>query len=669
MDEPTLDPEYFERLKPHFLKLFRKFVKPSNVIHLLQESEMLTETDLSEIKATTNTKGEIEGSVLVFERLTLYEGWYPRLLGVFRDRDVKLSHVAREMEEIKGSLDTAIQEEQQISWHLGIPLFTRGMTSIQHPYDHSSMLLKLSDDHFVQRKKSMKLKVQLEQVQNELNEIKRRLREEENESQLASDSAATTPVHFVHLSDYAELLKKQEEVQTKLARLEEECSDYKLSFEKLEEEKVNEENKNKQLGNIVREKECKLQQYALEKTELEEKLKAYCHENTDLKNKLEASHQEAYTHKTMALNLNESLESEETKNKQLFQQNQTLENSVKEFILEKSNLEEKLKGSHQATIDIPYGQKCQLERILDPNQYPLCDPAIIPRSSLDGGLAPPTLPTMRSAGGSSKRTARNFPVRFHKMTDSKVLLFVGRYGNGITSTINSMFKGLKDAEDIGKDVINVQEKQVAEGLGEGAKGQVDESAIVRKLCASEKSGFLIRTNGSVTAVDGYCLAEHKADQVVSNSLLKAHIKQMVEDTSGFVALIFVLKYGVRFTKQEQDSVAKVKKRFGKTIFKQRGIIVLTYGDIFEEDNYKNNSDAFKNWCESQSGAFWDLLQDCEKRIVLFNNKTSNLAQQQQQSNELLRHVETVQQKNKSKLQTSVDISDEEDTDDKNSPYW
>ncbi|XP_059146768.1 uncharacterized protein LOC131934706, partial [Physella acuta] len=113
MDEPTLDPEYFERLKPLFLKLFRKFVKPSNVIHLLQESEMLTETDLSEIKATTNTKGEIEGSVLLFERLTLYEGWYPRLLEVLRDRDVKLSHVASEMEEIKGSLDTAIQEEQQ----------------------------------------------------------------------------------------------------------------------------------------------------------------------------------------------------------------------------------------------------------------------------------------------------------------------------------------------------------------------------------------------------------------------------------------------------------------------------------------------------------------------------------------------------------------------------
>ncbi|XP_059152024.1 reticulocyte-binding protein homolog 2b-like [Physella acuta] len=216
MDEPTLDPEYFERLKPFFLKLIRKFVKPSNVIHLLQESEMLTETDLSEIKATTNTKGEIEGSVLLFERLTLYEGWYPRLLEVLRDRDVKLSHVAREMEEIKGSLDTAIQEEQQISWHLGIPLFTRGMTSTQHPYDHSSMLLKLSDDQLVQRKKLMKLKVQLEQVQNELNEIKLRLREEENEAQLASDS---------------------EELQIKLARLKEEYSDYKLSSEKLEEEK------------------------------------------------------------------------------------------------------------------------------------------------------------------------------------------------------------------------------------------------------------------------------------------------------------------------------------------------------------------------------------------------------------------------------------------------
>ncbi|XP_059152055.1 uncharacterized protein LOC131938154 [Physella acuta] len=306
------------------------------------------------------------------------------------------------------------------------------------------------------------------------------------------------------------------------------------------------------------------------------------------------------------------------------------------------------------------------------------------------------------------------------MTDSKVLLFVGRSGNGITSTIDAMFKGLNargsragvdngdgdgtgnqaagatggqgedvmedqgveltkdlveevvkvqekdDAKGLGEVVVEVQKNEDAEDLGEGAKGQVDESAIVRKLCASEKSGFQIRTNGSVTAVDGYGLAEPKADQVVLNTLLEARIKQMNEDTSGFVALIFVLKYGVRFTKQEHDSVAIVKKRFGETIFRQRGIIVLTHGDNFEVDNDENNPDAFKKWYESQSGAFCDLLQDCEKRIVLFNNKTSNLAQQQQQSDELLRHVETVQQKNKSELQTSVDISDEEDTDDNTS---
>ncbi|XP_059174350.1 myosin-9-like [Physella acuta] len=227
------------------------------------------------------------------------------------------------------------------------------------------MLLKLSDDHFVQRKKSMKLKVQLEQVQNELNEIKRRLREEENESQLASDSAATTPVHFVHRSDYEELLKKQEEMQTKLARLEEEYSHYKLSCEKLEEEKdeqIQETTKNLEKQNQVLHTE--LDHLKKEFSDRKDSYEKLHQEKEVLQTELDHLKKEFSDRKDSYEKLHQEKEFEEAKNKQMLLENQTLENSFKiarrAANIMVSNIKEEL-----ATPDLYSIKMFRIQRIIE----------------------------------------------------------------------------------------------------------------------------------------------------------------------------------------------------------------------------------------------------------------------------------------------------------------
>lgn len=53
------------------------------------------------IRTTTTSKGNIEGAKAILERIWRYNGWFPCLLKVLRDRSVRLAHVADELETIK----------------------------------------------------------------------------------------------------------------------------------------------------------------------------------------------------------------------------------------------------------------------------------------------------------------------------------------------------------------------------------------------------------------------------------------------------------------------------------------------------------------------------------------------------------------------------------------
>ncbi|KAI8776210.1 protein AIG1 [Biomphalaria glabrata] len=114
---------------------------------------------------------------------------------------------------------------------------------------------------------------------------------------------------------------------------------------------------------------------------------------------------------------------------------------------------------------------------------------------------------------------------------------------------------------------------------------------------------------------------------------------LVQDTlqanrEGMSAIILVLKYGVRFTKQEKDAVEITKLMFGESVFRSHGIIAMTYGDLFE-------ADCFEDWCREQTGDIHNLFEEVNYRIVLMDNKSQEQQKQLEQYTEVLRHVEGI----------------------------
>ncbi|KAK0050033.1 AIG protein [Biomphalaria pfeifferi] len=83
-------------------------------------------------------------------------------------------------------------------------------------------------------------------------------------------------------------------------------------------------------------------------------------------------------------------------------------------------------------------------------------------------------------------------------------------------------------------------------------------------------------------------------------------------------ILFVMKYGIRYTQQEKHAVERLRTIFGDTVFRDWVVICFSYGDNFEKDKQENGND-FKTWCWAQSGAVQTLFKEVEYRIVLFNN--------------------------------------------------
>ncbi|GFO20852.1 GTPase imap family member 6 [Plakobranchus ocellatus] len=83
-------------------------------------------------------------------------------------------------------------------------------------------------------------------------------------------------------------------------------------------------------------------------------------------------------------------------------------------------------------------------------------------------------------------------------------------------------------------------------------------------------------------------------------------QNVIEDNldSAHVFLI-VCRYGERFTEEDQAVISHLRKTYGHKALKEHSVVVLTCGDNF--------------WCENQTGAFADLRDWCDKRVLSVDN--------------------------------------------------
>ncbi|XP_055869474.1 uncharacterized protein LOC129923261 [Biomphalaria glabrata] len=196
------------------------------------------------------------------------------------------------------------------------------------------------------------------------------------------------------------------------------------------------------------------------------------------------------------------------------------------------------------------------------------------------------------------------------MSDSNTIdfLLIGKTGNGKSSTGNSIL--LRD------------DSFASSGSASSVTSTIKEEF-------SEYKGRIIKVVDSPGIGDTRCDTQD-ARKMVTTALKKA----MFINSRGYHAFLIVIKYGCRFTGEEQGTIKFLKSFFGENFVKDFCIIVMTNGDSFKRDNRKSGK-TFETWCSEQTGEIKELLDECEKRIVLFDNYLDDTFNKEQQVDKLL----------------------------------
>ncbi|XP_059144317.1 GTPase IMAP family member 9-like [Physella acuta] len=176
-------------------------------------------------------------------------------------------------------------------------------------------------------------------------------------------------------------------------------------------------------------------------------------------------------------------------------------------------------------------------------------------------------------------------------------IILGKTGNGKSSTGNSILRRGNIFKPSYYTTSGTKIPQFEWSKFEGRNLQVVDSPGVFDTCEDEAGGITM----------------------VHDALQNA----MLANPKGYHAFLVVLKYATRFTGEEQKTVDILKGILGKNFLKDYGIIVMTNGDTFEHDCQNNKIQNLQRFCANQKGPFKSILEECNNRIIVFNNITQD----------------------------------------------